>query len=136
MGEHVVNLKFKREVSRIPGAERLSNCYLCGTCTACCPVAEVDPQYNPKGIIQKVLYGMDEESLGSADLWKCTQCHTCVAHCPQDVRLADVIRALRVMAEARGFVSSELARRVREIDERSRAERLAMIAKAIEEYRG
>jgi predicted transcriptional regulator len=40
------------------------------------------------------------------------------------------------MAEARGFVSSELARRVREIDERSRAERLAMIAKAIEEYRG
>ena len=136
MSEHMLNLKFKGEVAKVPGAERLNSCYLCGICTACCPVAEVDESYNPRGMIQKVLYGMEEEILGSADLWKCTQCHNCVAHCPQDVRLADIIRALRIMAEERGYVTPGLAERVREIDEKSKLERLDQIANAVKALKG
>lgn len=136
MNEHILNSKFKKEVARRPGGERLLNCYLCGTCTASCPVAEVDKEYNPKGIIQKVLYGMEEEILGSVDLWKCTQCHNCVAHCPQDVRLADVIRVLRMLAVERNYVSKDLVERVQEIDNQSRLQRLEKINQTVRELKG
>lgn len=136
MGERVVDHGFKRELSRKPGAERMSNCYFCGTCTASCPVAEVDAEFNPRAIMQAAILGFEDELLSSAELWKCVQCHACVAHCPQDARPADVIRALRAAAEERGRVPAGFTERVREIDERLRRERLAEVGRALALTRG
>jgi heterodisulfide reductase subunit C len=135
MSEKLLNVGFKREVAKLPGAERLMSCFLCGTCTACCPVAEVDADFNPRGIMQKVLLGFEDELLHSADLWKCAQCHCCVAHCPQDARLADVIRALRVMAVQKGAVTEGFAARMRAIDDQSKLDRLEKINRAMEQDR-
>ncbi|MDR3552564.1 MAG: 4Fe-4S dicluster domain-containing protein [Clostridia bacterium] len=134
MSEKLLNTGFKREVAKLPGAQRVMSCYLCGTCTAGCPVAEVDAGFNPRGIIQKVLLGFEDELLHSADLWKCVQCHNCVAHCPQDARLADVIRALRGLAVSRGIVTEEFAARVQNIDAQYQLERLDSINRAMEQY--
>ena len=107
---------FKNEVAAHPGGERVLNCFLCGTCTAGCPISELTDDYNPRRIMRKILAGMRDEVLGGAEIWKCYQCHNCVAHCPQDVRFADVIRALREMAEAEGFREAELSVKIAELD--------------------
>ncbi len=45
-----------------------------------------------------ILYGMKTELLSSETIWKCAHCLTCLERCPQDVRFAEVIEALRVLA--------------------------------------
>ena len=118
---------FKNEVSSYPGGERVLNCYLCGTCTAGCPISEIEAEYNPRRIMRKILLGKREELLNSGEIWKCYQCHTCVAHCPQDVRLADIIRVLRGLAAEEWFAGPELAGKVKEIDLNTRKQRLEQV---------
>jgi len=65
--------------------------------------------------------------LGSQEIWKCNQCHTCVAHCPQDVRFADVLRALRELAVQIGYAPASLAAEVASIDEDARKQRIKRI---------
>jgi heterodisulfide reductase subunit C len=45
-----------------------------------------------------VLYGMREEVLSGEAIWKCAHCLTCLERCPQDVKFAEIIKALRVLA--------------------------------------
>lgn len=92
------------------------NCFLCGTCTAGCPVSVVCEGYNPRQIMRMILLGMKDEVLSLPEIWQCSQCHTCVAHCPQDVRFADVMRVLREMAVEEGCVNPELLEKIDEID--------------------
>ena len=115
---------FKCFVAVHPGGERVLDCFLCGTCTAGCPISEIDDGFNPRKIMRQILYGMKDETLSDGEIWKCCQCHTCVAHCPQDVRFADVLRALREIAIAEGFCDSGLAEKVNALDIQARKQRL------------
>ena len=123
-----VDNNFKNTVAGVPGGEHVLNCFLCGTCTAGCPVSELDESFNPRMIMRRILYGNKDETLSEGEIWKCNQCHTCVAHCPQDVRFADIIRALRETAVLEGFAGKELAEKVKEIDIGIRKERLERIS--------
>ena len=123
---------FKNEVASHPGGERVLNCYLCGTCTAGCPISELEEGYNPRRIMRKVLLGKRDEVLNSADIWKCYQCHTCVSHCPQDVRFADIIRALREIAVKEGAYGAAFAEEVEKADLDARIQRLEKINGLIE----
>jgi len=118
---------FKNEVRNNPGGANVLNCYLCGSCTACCPVNEIDDDYNPRKIMRMILLGQKDEVLGSKEIWKCNQCHACVSHCPQDVRFADVIRALREMAVAQKYADKDLPDKVAEEDLKARKQRLSKI---------
>ncbi len=89
---------FKYEVSNEIGGQNIKLCFNCGICTVSCPVRRVDDNYNPRRIVRMVLYGMKEEILSSETIWKCAHCLTCVERCPQDVRFAEVIKALRILA--------------------------------------
>jgi len=124
-----LDLEFKNQVASKPGGERVKNCFLCGTCTAGCPVSELNSDYNPRRIMRMILMGMKEELLSSPELWQCNQCHACVAHCPQDVRFADVIRVLRQMALEDGYVTKELVDEVNRIDLETRQQRIERIKK-------
>ncbi|MDR2779542.1 MAG: 4Fe-4S dicluster domain-containing protein [Synergistaceae bacterium] len=115
------DLDFKNEVVSHSGGERALNCFLCGTCTAGCPISELDGDFDPRLIMRRILAGMRDEVLGDGGIWKCYQCHACVAHCPQDARFADIIRALREISVERGYFSEELA---------------LSVEKANKEYRG
>jgi len=119
---------FKNTVAGFPGGEHVLDCFLCGTCTAGCPVSEIDDSFNPRKIMRQILYGKKTELLSGGEIWKCSQCHTCVAHCPQDVRFADIIRALREIAVAEGIYDSDFADKIKEINIQSQKQRLEQIS--------
>ena len=122
---------FKNEVRTTPGGANVLNCFLCGSCTACCPVNEIDDEYNPRKIMRMVLLDMEDDILRSKEIWKCNQCHACVAHCPQDVRFADIIRALREIAIEKGHREKSLLEKVYKLDDELKRQRLEKIKGAL-----
>ena len=122
-----LDTKFKYDVAAEPGGGNLKLCFACGLCTASCPVADIDPEYNPRRIIRMVLLGMRKEVLSSNVPWLCSQCYTCQAHCPQNVNFADVMKALRNMAVREGYVHPSFVEKIREIDTFSQRLRHQMV---------
>jgi heterodisulfide reductase subunit C len=99
-----INPKFKYEISKMHGGEKLLRCFQCGTCTSDCPVARFSDTYRPRQIIRMAQLGLRERVLNSDTLWLCAACFTCTDRCPQDVEVASVIRVLRNLAAIRGTV--------------------------------
>ncbi|MDY6854766.1 MAG: 4Fe-4S dicluster domain-containing protein [Thermodesulfobacteriota bacterium] len=64
--------------------EDIKRCYQCFTCSASCPVMRYDPDFNPRLLIVKALYG-SKEILESEEFWKCLSCNRCNERCPQGV---------------------------------------------------
>ena len=119
--------QFKYDVAAHPGGDNIKLCFACGTCTAGCPVSAVDPEYNPRKIIRQVLLGMRKEVLCSPVIWRCVQCYSCSAKCPQNVKFRDVMKALREMAVTEGYVDAELPQEVEQLDEFSQKVRRDMV---------
>lgn len=124
--------KFKYEVGEEPGGENIKLCFACGLCTASCPVADIDAEYNPRKIIRMVLFGMRKEVLSSNLPWLCTQCYTCQAHCPQNVKFSDVMKALRNMAVREGYVHPSFLEEVKQIDTFSQKLRHQMVLSVVD----
>jgi len=108
--------RFLLDLTQRAGAEGLSHCYSCGTCTASCPVSEIDPSYAPSKLIRMVLWGMKNEVLSSNLIWMCAMCYNCSFNCPQDVRFADAMRVIREVAVEEGFAPPEHLAMMAEID--------------------
>jgi heterodisulfide reductase subunit C2 len=106
---------FKHEVAAKPGGAHLRRCFACGTCTAGCPVFQVETDYNPRKIIRMILLGMRKELLSSKVLWLCQRCSICSANCPQDVDFSNIVMALRDMAVAEGYAPADLTERIERI---------------------
>ncbi len=96
--------EFKKEISKIPGIEKIKLCFQCGTCTADCPIARFSEVYSPRKIMRMTQLGMKDRLLSSESLWLCAACFTCVDHCPQGVDIAGVVRTLRNMAVREGII--------------------------------
>jgi len=96
--------EFKREISKVPGIEKIKLCFQCGTCTADCPIARFSEIYSPRKIMRMTQLGMKDRLLSSESLWLCAACFTCVDHCPQGVDIAGVVRTLRNMAVKEGVI--------------------------------
>ena len=124
--------KFKYEVAEEPGGENIKLCFACGLCTASCPVADIDPEYNPRRIIRMVLLGMRKEVLSSNLPWLCTQCYTCQAHCPQNGKFSDVMKALRDMAVREGYVHPSFVGQIKEIDAFTQRQRHQMVLSIVD----
>ena len=96
--------KFKYEISKIPGGEKIMLCFQCGTCTADCPIARFSDSYRPRKLMRMTQLGLKSRVLSSDVIWLCAACFTCVDHCPQDVEIAGVLRTLRNLAVKEGFM--------------------------------
>ncbi|MBX5329025.1 MAG: 4Fe-4S dicluster domain-containing protein [Candidatus Bathyarchaeota archaeon] len=96
--------KFKYEIAKMHGGEKLMRCFQCGTCTSDCPVAKFSETYRPRQIIRMAQLGLKDRVLNSDTLWLCAACFTCTDRCPQDVEVASVIRVLRNLAAEKGIV--------------------------------
>jgi heterodisulfide reductase subunit C len=90
-----MNPKFKYEISKMHGAEKLMLCFQCGTCTADCPISRFSDLYRPRKIARMVQLGLKDRLLPDEALWLCSSCFTCVDHCPQGVEIAGIVRVLR-----------------------------------------
>jgi len=99
-----IDPKFKYEIAKMPGGEKLMRCFQCGTCTSDCPIARFSDTYRPRQIIRMAQFGLRERVLSSDTLWLCAACFTCTDRCPQDVEVASVIRVLRNLAVEKGYV--------------------------------
>lgn len=89
---------FKLEVAREPGGELIARCFACGTCSASCPVRQVNDRFNPRRIIHMVLLGLREQVLTDDFVWLCAGCFSCQERCPQGVKIGDLMTALRNIA--------------------------------------
>lgn len=94
---------FLTEVDRIPGGERLRRCIQCGTCTGSCPVSYV-MDYTPREILALFRAGDIDSILRSRTIWVCASCYQCTARCPANIKITDLLYALkRVAFEQRVF---------------------------------
>ncbi len=123
---------FKYDVAAQPGGEQIKVCYSCGTCTAGCPVTEVDARYSPRHIIRQVLLGQRQAVLSNELLWYCETCYACSVYCPQNVKFGDVMRALREMAVAEGYWAPEFLQRIRNVDRLAHDLRLDLVRAALD----
>jgi heterodisulfide reductase subunit C len=95
----VSTTSFLDEVSaRTAGVSRLEMCIQCGTCGGSCPSAD-DMDHTPRMLFAMIRADMREAALKSNTPWMCVSCYHCVVRCPQGVHVADVMYALKCMAE-------------------------------------
>ena len=97
-----IDPKFKYEISKFPGAEKVMLCFQCGVCTADCPIARFNDFYRPRKLIHMVQLGLKKWLLLNDSLWLCSTCSTCVDHCPQDVGIVNIVRALQNLTVKEG----------------------------------
>ena len=103
-----MNPNFKDEVSKESGGENIKRCFACGTCSVTCPVFAVEERYDPRKIIRMVILGMEDEVLQSDLIWLCSACYSCYELCPRDVKLTNVMGALRQIAVKHGYIPSAM----------------------------
>jgi heterodisulfide reductase subunit C len=96
--------KWKYELQKMPGAEKVMACFQCGTCTSDCPVARFTGNYRPRTLIHMAQLGLKNRVLGSDTLWLCAACFTCTDRCPQNIEVASVIRVFRNLAAENGCI--------------------------------
>lgn len=85
---------FLDEIKEMSGCEEIDRCIQCGTCSSSCPMA-VYMDYPPRKIIAMVKSGFREEALKSFTIWLCPSCYTCQVRCPANIKITDVMYALK-----------------------------------------
>jgi heterodisulfide reductase subunit C len=115
-----LDFNFKNEIVKEPGGENFMRCFQCGTCTGGCPIHAIDPEYNCRRIIRRALLGMREEVLKSKFIWFCSTCYTCYERCPQDVKITELMNALKNIAVREGYIHPSFKAQVEALEEHGR----------------
>jgi len=95
---------FRQQADRSPQSKTYAYCFSCENCTTVCPV--VGNYENPREalgmlphqIMRAVGLGIEELAIGAEMLWNCTTCYQCQEHCPQAVKVTDVLYELKNQA--------------------------------------
>jgi heterodisulfide reductase subunit C len=92
---------FKQRVMK--SAASVSACFTCGSCTAVCPEALLDPSKDARRFIRKVNLGLRDEAL--ADEFKdiCATHFRCISRCPQGVQISKIMNAIKQCAVEDGY---------------------------------
>ncbi len=76
-----------------PEGRKVLSCIQCGLCAGTCPYGDV-MDYPPRRIIAMLRAGMLEKVFHSESLLNCVACYACMAKCPRDIRLTEVLLPL------------------------------------------
>lgn len=90
---------FVEEIAATPGGENLRSCIQCGTCSSTCPVS-IYMDYTPRRIIGMTRAGFKQDVLASNTIWLCASCYACTVDCPKQVKITEVMYALKQKAIA------------------------------------
>lgn len=100
--ESEIDPKFKYELVKLCGSEKILRCFQCGICTSDCPVARYNSSYQPRMLIRMASLGLKDRVLKNESLWLCAACFTCTDRCPQNIGVASVIRVFRNLSIENG----------------------------------
>ena len=102
---------FDEVVANTPGGDpRLGICLQCGTCGGSCP-SGADMEHTPRQLFAMIDAGMKTEVLSSNTPWYCVSCYYCMARCPQEIHITDIMYTLKRMAIESGmYKESTVAR--------------------------
>ncbi len=81
-----------------------SRCVQCQTCTNVCPVVAHSNDIGqgvdltPQKVMNLLRLGLRDLTLGSRMVWDCANCYQCQEHCPEGIRVADIMYELRALA--------------------------------------
>jgi quinone-modifying oxidoreductase subunit QmoC len=98
--------KFLDEVAALPEGERVRSCIQCGTCGGTCPVGFA-MDATPRRIFAMVRAGMKKEVLESSTPWICASCYKCTVNCPAEIRITEIMYALKRMGIAEKVVPGD-----------------------------
>ena len=79
------------------GGINVDACINCGNCTAVCSMTTDEDSF-PRKLIRYAQVGMQDEMLGSKDLWMCYNCGECTETCPKQAEPARFMMAARCYA--------------------------------------
>jgi len=85
----------------LESGQNVNLCYQCSKCGAGCPVSYA-MDHSPVQLIHAIRLGLDDLVLKSRTIWLCASCETCTTRCPQDVEVAKVMDAAKIIAIRRG----------------------------------
>ena len=92
---------FGKSIMAVPGCDRLVSCIQCGTCSGTCPLS-VYMEHSPRQIMALVRSDFKDEVLRSNSIWLCASCYACTVECPREIRITDIMYALKQQAIREG----------------------------------
>ena len=96
-----VNPAFPAEIMARPGGEALRDCIQCGTCSGACPMS-VYMDLTPRRVIALTRAGLERDVLQSGTPWLCASCYECQVRCPREIKVTDIMYALKRRAIEKG----------------------------------
>jgi heterodisulfide reductase subunit C len=88
---------FSNEIMSVSGCEQLKSCIQCGTCSGTCPLS-IYMDYSPRQVMALVRADFKNEVLQSQSVWLCASCYACTVECPRQIRITDIMYALKQRA--------------------------------------
>jgi heterodisulfide reductase subunit C len=92
---------FGREIMGVTGCDQLPSCIQCGTCSGACPLS-IYMDFSPRQVMALVRADFKREVLTSNTIWLCASCYGCTVECPRQIRITDIMYALKQMAIKEG----------------------------------
>lgn len=74
----------------LPEGGNLSLCLSCGACSASCPATGLEDM-DPRKFLRMASLGMDEEVTATPWVWQCSMCMRCVANCPMQINIPQLV---------------------------------------------
>lgn len=107
--DHVIpltpqNRAFGKSADLPDSARTYAYCFACENCSTVCPVVGHydDPQQHldlmPHQIMRAMGFGIRDLAMGSRMLWNCLTCYQCQEHCPQGVKVTDILYELKTLS--------------------------------------
>jgi heterodisulfide reductase subunit C len=92
---------FGRDIMGVTGCDQLPSCIQCGTCSGACPLS-IYMDFSPRQVMALVRADFKREVLSSNTIWLCASCYACTVECPRQIRITDIIYALKQRAIKEG----------------------------------
>ncbi len=99
--ESELNKSFYKKVIESSGCEKILECIQCGTCSSTCPVS-LYMDFTPRKLMAMIKGGFEDEALKSKTIWICSSCYSCTVMCPAQIKITDIMYALKRMAIEKG----------------------------------
>ena len=104
--------EMERERALVPDVfdfDAMRTCVDCASCATDCPVSQIDEEYEPHAVLQRILEGGLDEVVASDAIWKCLECGTCTEMCPNNFGMMRVFKEAKRLAIEQGIEPAETA---------------------------